>query len=83
MTIQCRTSGSVDFYRGWDNYVNGLGEADGDYWMGLEEIYQLTTHNVSLYVDTETFGDESLTLKLQTFSVGNAVSYYAWVSSVV
>ena len=65
MTIQCRTSGSVDFDRGWDNYVNGLGEADGDYWMGLEEIYQLTTtHDVRLYVNTEPFEDESLTLKL-------------------
>ena len=47
--------------------------------MGLEEIHQLTTsHNVSLFIDIETFESEPFTLKLQTFSVGNAASNYAW-----
>ena len=46
--------------------------------MGLEEIHQLTTtHNVSLFVDIETFEGEPFTLKLQTFSVGDATSNYA------
>ena len=46
--------------------------------MGLEEIHQLTTtHNVSLFVDIETFEGEPFTLKLQTFSVGNAACNYA------
>ena len=47
--------------------------------MGLEEIHQLTTtHNVSLFIDIETFEGEPFTLKLQTFSVGNEESNYAW-----
>ena len=78
-TIQRRISDSVDFDRDWDDYVNGFGEEDGNYWMGLEEIHQLTTtHNVSLFVNIETFEGEPFTLKLQTFSVGNATSIYAW-----
>ena len=45
--------------------------------MGLEEIHQLTTtHNVSLFIDIETFDGEPFTLKLQTFSLGNAESNY-------
>ena len=76
-TIQRRISNSVDFDRGWNDYVNGFGDIDGNYWMGLEEIHQLTTtHDVSLYVNIETFEGEPLTLKLETFSVGNAASNY-------
>ena len=46
--------------------------------MGLEEIHRLTTsHNVSLFIDIETFEGEPFTLKLQTFSVGDAASNYA------
>ena len=78
-TIQRRISNSVSFDRDWDDYmyVNGFGEVEGNYWMGLEEIHQLTTtHNVSLFVDIETFEGEPFTLKLQTFSVGDATSNY-------
>ena len=76
-TIQRRINDSVDFDRDWDDYVTGFGEEDGNYWMGLEEIHQLTTtHDVSLFIDIETFEGEPFTLKLQTFSVGNAASNY-------
>ena len=47
--------------------------------MGLEEIHQLTTtHDVSLFIDIETFEGEPFTLKLQTFYVDNAESNYTW-----
>ena len=76
-TIQRRISDSVDFDRGWDDYVTGFGEEDGNYWMGLEEIHQLSTvHDVSLFIDIETFEGEPFTVKLQTFSVGNATGNY-------
>ena len=45
--------------------------------MGLEELHQLTTtHDVSLFMDIEAFEGEPFTLKLQTFSVGNAANNY-------
>ena len=67
-TIQRRISDSVDFNRDWDDYVNGFGEEDGNFWMGLEEIHQLTTtHDVSLFIDIETFEGDPFTVKLQTF----------------
>ena len=78
-TIQRRISDSVDFDRDWDDYVNGFGDVDGNYWMGLEEIHQLTTtHDVSMDINIETFEGEPFTLKLQTFSVGNVAGNYAW-----
>ena len=40
-------------------------------------MHQLTTtHDVSLFIDIETFEGEPFTLKLETFSVGNASSNY-------
>ena len=77
-TIQRRISDSVDFDRDWDDYVEGFGEEDGNYWMGLEEIHQLTTtQDMSLYIEIETFEGEPFTMKLETFSVGNATTNYA------
>ena len=76
-TIQRRISDSVDFDRGWDDYVNGFGDVEGNYWMGLEGIHRLTkSHDVSLYIDIETFEGEPFTLKLQTFFVGDATTNY-------
>ena len=81
-TIQRRISDSVDFDRDWDDYVTGFGEEDGNFWMGLEEIHQLTTtHDMSLFIDIETFEGEPFTMKLETFSVGNATSNYTMHSS--
>ena len=61
------------------HYVNGFGEVDGNFWLGLEEIHQVTTtHNVSLYTNIETFEGEAFTMKLQIFSVNDATTNYAW-----
>ena len=77
-TIQRRISDIVDFDRDWVDYVNGFGDVDGNYWLGLEEIHQLTTaHDVSLFINIETFDGEPFTLKLETFLVGNSASNYS------
>ena len=76
-TIQRRINEGVDFDRDWNDYVTGFGEEDGNYWIGLEEIHQLTTtHDVSLFMNIETFEGEPFTLKLEKFSVGNSTTHY-------
>ncbi|XP_012942826.1 ficolin-1, partial [Aplysia californica] len=42
LVIQRRASAAVDFFRGWDDYKNGFGDLDGNFWFGLEKVHQLT-----------------------------------------
>ncbi|XP_026785618.3 angiopoietin-related protein 6 [Pangasianodon hypophthalmus] len=41
--IQRRLDGSVNFFRNWDQYKQGFGNLDGEYWLGLENLYWLTS----------------------------------------
>ena len=40
--IQRRFDGSVNFYRGWEDYKKGFGTSNGEYWLGNEVIHALT-----------------------------------------
>ncbi|KFB41107.1 AGAP011225-PA-like protein [Anopheles sinensis] len=40
--IQHRFDGSVDFYRNWTKYRNGFGNLEGEFWLGLEYVHQIT-----------------------------------------
>ncbi|KAG9329057.1 hypothetical protein JZ751_008196 [Albula glossodonta] len=41
--IQRRQDGSVNFFRTWEQYKQGFGNLDGEYWLGLEHLYWLST----------------------------------------
>ena len=36
------TNGTVNFYRNWEDYENGFGGLDGEFWIGLRNIYEFT-----------------------------------------
>ncbi|XP_028589081.2 angiopoietin-related protein 3 [Podarcis muralis] len=39
--IQNRSDGSLDFNQTWENYMNGFGNLDGEFWLGLQKIYSI------------------------------------------
>ncbi|XP_073697602.1 microfibril-associated glycoprotein 4-like [Garra rufa] len=68
--IQRRMDGSVSFYRPWKEYKRGFGNVEGEYWLGLENLYQLTRKNkYMLRVDMEDFGGKKVFALYSSFSV--------------
>ena len=40
--FQRRQDGSVDFYRGWNDYKSGSGQLTAEFWLGNDKIHRLT-----------------------------------------
>jgi len=76
IVIQRRQDGSEDFYRNWQDYVDGFGDVNGEYWLGLEKIHKLTANNdFEVRFDLQDFEDNQRFAKYSTFTVGPADGY--------
>ncbi|KAM9500461.1 microfibril-associated glycoprotein 4-like [Clarias gariepinus] len=75
--FQRRMDGSVNFYRPWQHYKKGFGDKDGEYWLGLETIYQLTRKRTyELKVDLQDFDGVSVYAQYSSFSVESEAEGY-------
>ncbi|XP_076158550.1 microfibril-associated glycoprotein 4-like [Alosa pseudoharengus] len=75
--IQRRMDGTVNFYRPWDQYKKGFGNQDGEYWLGLEWLHQLTRKKrYELRVDMEDFEGGQVHAQYSTFSVASEADGY-------
>ncbi|XP_010898820.2 tenascin-X isoform X3 [Esox lucius] len=75
--FQRRMNGKTDFFRGWKNYSRGFGELSGEFWLGNENLHDLTSvAPMTLRVDLRV-GDESVFAKYSTFSVDTFRRNYA------
>lgn len=74
--FQKRFNGSVSFFRGWNDYKLGFGRADGEYWLGLQNLHLLTLkQKYELRVDLEDFENNTAYAKYVDFSISpNAIS---------
>ncbi|KAM7373659.1 hypothetical protein PAMP_008495 [Pampus punctatissimus] len=67
--FQRRKDGSVDFFRGWNDYAKGFGDLSGEFWLGLDSLHSLTSvTRMSLRVDLRD-GDTSVFAQYSTFEV--------------
>ncbi|XP_072019608.1 uncharacterized protein [Amphiura filiformis] len=75
--FQRRHNGLVNFYRDWEDYKNGFGYADGDYWLGLQNLHWMTsTARYELRVDLEDFSGNMVYAKYNSFEIAEEKLYF-------
>ena len=74
--FQFRVNGSQDFFLGWQDYENGFGDLNGEFWLGLSKIHRLTAKASMLQVELGDFDGNTAYAKYSTFRVGNSSSKY-------
>ncbi|XP_030564218.1 ficolin-1-like isoform X2 [Drosophila novamexicana] len=79
--IQRRYDGSEDFNRNWNDYRNGFGNLDKEFFLGLENIYRLTNYQrCELYIYIETFDNEITWARYDNFVIGSEAENYKLIS---
>ncbi|XP_055542618.1 ficolin-2-like [Wyeomyia smithii] len=77
VVIQHRFNGIVDFYRNWDQYRQGFGEFDSEFWLGNDKIHRLTaTQPREIHFLLEDWEDNSADAKFSSFQIGNETEKY-------
>ncbi|KAM6972996.1 uncharacterized protein FYW47_003090 [Aplochiton taeniatus] len=67
--IQRRSTGKLDFFQGWKNYSRGFGNVSLEFWLGNENLHNLTKMApMSLRVDLRS-GGEAVFAKYSSFAV--------------
>ena len=75
--FQRRQDGSLDFFRGWNDYKRGFGNLNGEFWLGLDKIHRLTAStNKKLRVDLEATAGTILLAEYSLFAVANEKAKY-------
>ncbi|XP_073695903.1 angiopoietin-related protein 2a [Garra rufa] len=75
--IQRRMDGSVNFFRNWETYKQGFGNIDGEYWLGLENIYSLTNQgNYKLLVTMEDWSGRKTFAEYASFRLETEADFY-------
>ena len=75
--FQKRKDGSVDFYRGWDEYKQGFGDLKGEFWLGLDKIHRLTKSSSNkLRVDLEDADGRTAFAEYNSFGVADEENKY-------
>lgn len=75
--IQKRTDGSVNFFRNWENYKKGFGNIDGEYWLGLDNIYKLSNQdNYKLMIELEDWSEKKVYAEYSSFRLEPESDYY-------
>ncbi|XP_067868516.1 angiopoietin-related protein 2b isoform X2 [Heterodontus francisci] len=77
VVIQRRQDGSVNFFRNWETYKQGFGNIDGEYWLGLENIYWLTNQgNYKLLITMEDWQGRKVFAEYASFRLESETDYY-------
>ena len=74
--FQKRLDGSVDFDRDWNDYKNGFGNLNGEFWLGLDKINRLTKARSKLRVDLEYININTVYAEYSYFAITDETRKY-------
>ena len=75
--FQRRQDGSVDFYRGWNDYKSGFGQLAAEFWLGNDKIHRMTAVRPStLRVELENWNGVRVYAKYGKFNIGDEQAKY-------
>jgi len=82
--FQQRFDGSVSFNRDWNDFRNGFGDADNEYWLGNEFVHILTKDTTTrIRIEGETYDGQQLSTTFEGFSLEDENNYYKLHSGTV
>ncbi|XP_049535079.1 fibrinogen C domain-containing protein 1-like [Anopheles darlingi] len=77
IVIQYRYDGSLDFYRGWNEFRDGFGDLNKEFWLGLEKVHQITTaRKHELVIELKDFDRNYIYAQYDAFEVGSESEGY-------
>ena len=77
LVVQRRQDGSVDFNRGWEEYEDGFGELNGEFWYGLRAVHCLTGQGGwEMRMDIKLANGTNIFLQYEQFKVASAKDKY-------
>ncbi|XP_034490380.1 angiopoietin-related protein 2-like [Drosophila innubila] len=69
--------GSVNFHRNWTEYKNGFGDLNGEFFLGLDKIFEITAERrQELLFLLEDFEGDKRFEKYDKFAIGNEDQQY-------
>ncbi|CAH1160120.1 unnamed protein product [Phaedon cochleariae] len=76
--IHKRVDGSEDFYRGWREYKHGFGNLEGEFWIGLQKMHELTSGSevAELLVEIVDRDNKTAYARYNSFKVGPETAGY-------
>ena len=79
--FQRRTDGSVNFFRDWENYKQGFGDLQNEFWLGNENIFTLTLQGLyprgnQLRIDMMNAKKIKKSVRYSDFHITNAATKY-------
>ncbi|XP_045183208.2 uncharacterized protein LOC123541720 [Mercenaria mercenaria] len=79
--FQNRFDGSVEFYRNFSEYEIGFGRLNGEFWLGLENLYELVSQGRSeLRLDVSAANGTKGYVTFQNFKISSGPNYTLHIS---
>ncbi|XP_025754264.1 fibrinogen-like protein 1 isoform X1 [Oreochromis niloticus] len=75
--IQRRHSGAQTFNRSWEEYKNGFGDMDAEFWLGNDNLHYITEQgNYTLRINLEDFDGNQRYAEYKNFRVADEKDHY-------